>query len=315
LKADLDQAIIGQGSVVFFNSRSLLKTPDGTIVAAGPELEYYSINSRPTLEATVKKFYRETDEGKRIEPFIQKHLVAIITTRKVVDSTKLGKFGTSDFPLVEFTGEEGRYALGNGHHRHQVTRLIYKGMIEKYEKALQVVSQPGTRAANAEKTKAARLDLEQSAMYLYTNARWGVVLYDEGNTLMCHTSSCYTDCTYVNEAVIQAHASPRILYRMIASNEVEFNKPDDEDDVFALAVRAMHGATVDEAKDLIHNILAQKPGGTKSTLSTVLSNEDEMHMYSNLLVFPMFKSNRFISFWKLYQQKQFAQSVCHEYHM
>ncbi len=109
--------------------------------------------------------------------------------------------------------------------------------------------------------------------------------------------------------IIEAHASPRILYRMIASNETEFNKPDDEDDVFALAVRAMHGATDDEAKDFISNMLAQKPGGTKSTLSTVLSNNEEMKMYANILVFSMFKTNRFISFWKLYQQRQFAQSV------
>jgi hypothetical protein len=185
--------------------------------------------------------------------------------------------------LVEFTGEEGHYALGNEHHQHQVTRLIYKGMIDKYKKALQVVSQPGTRAANAEKTKAARLDLEQSTMYLYTNAWWGVMLYDEGNTLMCCTSSCYTDSNYVNEAVIQAHASPHILYQMIASNKVEFNKPNDEDNIFMLAMQAMHRVTVDEAKDLIHNILTQKLSGTKSTSSTILSNEDEIHMYLNLL--------------------------------
>lgn len=139
----------------------------------------------------MKKFYRDTDEGKRIEPYLQKHLVAIITTRKVVDMTKLAKYGSTDFPLVEFTGEDGRYALGNGHHRHQVTRMIYKGMIAKYEKALQAVGLPGTKAANADKTKVARADLEQSVSYLYQNARWGVVLYDEGN--ISDYYSLYTD--------------------------------------------------------------------------------------------------------------------------
>ena len=110
-------------------------------------------------------------------------------------------------------------------------------------------------------------------------------------------------------AKIEAHASPRILYRMIASNETEFNKPDNEDDVFALAVRALHGATQKEASDLIQNILAQKPGGTRSTLMTILGNDEEMDRYSNLLAFRMFKANRFISFWKLNQQRHFAQSV------
>jgi hypothetical protein len=59
------------------------------------------------LESTVKKFYQETDEAKRIEVFVQKHLVAIITTRNMVDSLKLGKYGSAEFPLVEFTGKEG----------------------------------------------------------------------------------------------------------------------------------------------------------------------------------------------------------------
>jgi hypothetical protein len=112
-------------------------------------------------------------------------------------------------------------------------------------------------------------------------------------------------------AIIKTHASPRILYRMIASNETEFNKPDNEDDVFALAVRALHGATQKEASDLIQNILAQKPGGTRSTLINILGNDDEMNRYSNLLAFRMFKANHFISFWKLNQQKHFAQSVSH----
>ena len=108
---------------------------------------------------------------------------------------------------------------------------------------------------------------------------------------------------------IEVHANPRILYRMIASNETEFNKPDDEDDVFALAVRALHGASQTEAQALIQDILAAKPGGTRSALSTVLCNEEEMNRYSNLLVFNMFKTNRFISFWKLSSQRHFAQSV------
>ncbi len=34
-----------------------------------------------------------------------------------------------------------------------------------------------------------------------------------------------------------------------------------------------------------------------------------MKMYVNILVFSMFKTNRFISFWKLYQQRHFAQLV------
>lgn len=96
---------------------------------------------------------------------------------------------------------------------------------------------------------------------------------------------------------------------MIASNETEFNKPDDEDDVFALAVRALHGATETEAQALIQDILAAKPGGTRSTLTTVLCNEEEMNRYSNLLIFNMFKTNRFILFWKLSTQRHFAQSV------
>ena len=39
----------------------------------------------------------------------------------------------------------------------------------------------------------------------------------------------------------------------------------------------------------------------------MLSNNEEMKMYVNILVFSMFKTNRFISFWKLYQQRHFAQ--------
>jgi len=184
LKRELEHAIIGQGSIIFFNSRTLKKNADDNIVADGPTIEMYSINSRPTLELTVKKFYQETDEGKRIEPFVQKHLVAIITSRNVVDSSKLGKYGSTEFPLVEFTGKEGRYALGNRHHRHQLTRMVYKGMIDRYERALNIVSQGGTKAANSQRTKDAHVDLEKSALYLYKNARWGVLLYDEGNVTM-----------------------------------------------------------------------------------------------------------------------------------
>jgi len=180
LKADLDKAIIGQGSVVFWCNRTMKKQDDGQIILDGPELEMYSINLRPTLESTVKKFYRETDEGKRLEPYVQKHLVGIITTREVIETTKLGRYGSSTFPLVEFTGEPGRYALGNGHHRHQVMRMVYKGMIESYERALKTVSQSGTKAANSEKVQEARDTLAQSALYLYNHARWGVVFYDEG---------------------------------------------------------------------------------------------------------------------------------------
>jgi hypothetical protein len=183
LKADLDNAIIGQGSVVFFSDRTLKKQPDGQIVPDGPELEMYSINSRPTLESTVKKFYRDTDEGKRLEPYVQKHLVGIITTRQVIESTKLAAYGSLTFPLVEFTGEAGRYALGNGHHRHQVTRMVYRGMIESYERAVKMVSQGGTKAANSEKVIEERANLAHSALYLYNHARWGVVFYDEGMVL------------------------------------------------------------------------------------------------------------------------------------
>ena len=136
------------------------------------------------MELTVKKFYQETDEGKRIEPFVQKHLVAIITSRNVVDSSKLGKYGSTKFPLVKFTGKEGHYVLGNGHHCHQLTQMVYKGMIDRYERALNIVSQGGTKAANSQRTKDTRVDLEKSALYLYKNARWGVLLYDEGNVTM-----------------------------------------------------------------------------------------------------------------------------------
>ena len=184
LKSELERAIIGQGSITFFNSRTLKKNADGTIVEDGPAIEMYSINSRPTLEGTVRRFYQETDEGKRIELFVQKHLVAIITSKNVVDSSKLGKYRSTNFPLVEFTGKEGRYALGNGHHRHQLTRMVYKGMIDRYEKALKIVSQGGTKVANSQRTKDARVDLEQTALYLYKNARWGVLFYDEGNVTL-----------------------------------------------------------------------------------------------------------------------------------
>ncbi len=124
--------------------------------------------------------------------------------------------------------------------------------------------------------------------------------------------SLYSKVSYLSgcmEDIIEAHASPRILYRMIASNETEFNKPDDEDDVFALAVRALYGAMAKESQDLIHDILAAKPDGTRSTLSSVLCDEDEMDRYLNLLIIQMFKANRFISFWKLNNQKNVAQSV------
>jgi hypothetical protein len=184
LKVALERAIIGQGSITFFNSQTLKKNADGNIVEDGPTIEMYSINSRPTLEGTVKRFYQETDEGKQIEPFVQKHLVTIITTKNVVDSSKLGKYGSTDFPLLEFTGEEGHYALGNGHHCYQLTQMVYKGMIDRYEKALNIVSQGGTKAANSQRTKDVRADLETSALYLYKNACWGVLLYDEGNVTM-----------------------------------------------------------------------------------------------------------------------------------
>jgi hypothetical protein len=59
--------------------------------------------------------------------------------------------------------------------------MVYKGMIDRYERALNIVGQGGTKAANSQRTKEAHVDLEQSVLYLYKNARWGVLLYDEGN--------------------------------------------------------------------------------------------------------------------------------------
>ncbi len=58
--------------------------------------------------------------------------------------------------------------------------MVYKGMIDKYEKASKMVSLTGTKLANSDKAMEECTNLEQSALYLHNNAQWGVVFHDEG---------------------------------------------------------------------------------------------------------------------------------------
>lgn len=193
LEKILPEFYLGQGAVYVIEEQHMVVQHDA-LVENGPSFTLHPWNARPTRQSNIDAFYKDTNDGKLLDPFNQVHAMVFAVSRSLVDPAALGKVKSGRFPDVVFKSNKGTIEVVAGHHRMKVLAKSNEELLKYKIKCEDIVNTANqAQASSASSMELARSGLADISQKLWLNGRWGVIFLDLGKLSLKGLNICTFD--------------------------------------------------------------------------------------------------------------------------